>query len=82
MNLTFLYGSFEPLLYGVIIFAGLFSVWYKVTRSMWAAAGIEVFIFVLVFKLHGGTMNGGFAATVAALLAGLVFPMLLPSRKK
>lgn len=72
--------SLEPLLYGVVIFLGLWSMVYKIKRKKYFAFTTEVFVFVLVFKLHGGTMNGGFAATVAALLAGLVFPFVMRSR--
>ena len=80
MNMTLLHGSLEPLIYGVIIFLGLFSMWWKFTRGKYLALVIEVSVFILVFKLHGGTMAGGFAATVAALLAGIIMPMFL--RKK
>ena len=75
--LTLLHGSFEPLIYGVIIFLGLWSMVHKFKHGKWLALAIEVSVFVLVFKLHSGTMVGGFAATIAALLAGLVFPMFL-----
>lgn len=61
-----------PIIYGIVIFIGLFSMYYKFTHHMIFGAVVEVFVFVLVFKLHGGTMTGGFAATIAALLAGLI----------
>ena len=77
MNLTLLHGSFEPIIYGLVIFAGLLSMWYKLTRGHWLSFTIELVIFIIVFKLHGGTMSGGFAATIAALLAGLIFPKFL-----
>ena len=64
-----IHSSAEPLIYGLIIFLGLFSMWYKLSHGKFLSLVIEVSVFVLVFKLHGGTMNGGFAATVAALLA-------------
>ena len=73
--LTLLHGSFEPLIYGVIIFLGLWSMVHKATHGKYLAFVIEVSVFILVFKLHGGTMNGGFAATVAAVLAGIIFPL-------
>lgn len=72
--------SLEPLLYGLVIFAGLWSMFYKITHGKFVAFTIEVFIFVLVFKLHGGTMAGGFAATIAALLCGTIFPLFLKRR--
>ena len=75
--LTLFHGSFEPIIYGVVIFLGLYSMWYKLTRGKFLAFVAEVFVFILVFKLHGGTMAGGFAATIAALLSGLIIPMTL-----
>lgn len=63
--------DFMPIIYGVIIFIGLYSMWWKLKHGKWLSFIIELTVFALVFKLHGGTMAGGFAATVAALLAGL-----------
>lgn len=69
-----------PLLYGLIMFVGLLVVWWKITRSMWLSVAVDIAVFIVVFKLHGGTMQGGFAAMIAALLAGLVFPMMLRNK--
>ena len=80
--LTLLHGSLEPIIYGLIIFLGLYSMWFKLSRGKLFAFAIEVFVFVLVFRLHGGTMNGGFAATVAALLSGILIPMTLNRKNK
>lgn len=66
-----------PLIYGLIIFIGLWSMWSKLVNGKFIALIIEVSVFWLVFSLHGGTMAGGFAAAIAALLAGLVFPRML-----
>ena len=66
-----------PLIYGVIIFIGLWSIWAKLIHGRLLAAIIEISVFALVFWLHGGSMAGGFAAAVAALLAGNVFPRML-----
>ena len=76
MSLTLFHGSIEPLFYGVIIFLGLMSMVWKLRAGMWLAFFVEVFVFWLVFSLHGHSMNGGFAATVAALLAGLFIPLM------
>ena len=62
-----------PLIYGITIFFGLYSIWRKITTYQFGKAAVEVFVFCLVFSLHGGTMTGGFAATIAALLAGQFF---------
>ncbi len=73
--------DFTPIVYGVIIFLGLLSIWYKITKEKYLALSIEVGVFYLVFKLHGGSMAGGFAATVAALLAGVIFPLFIKEEK-
>ena len=62
-----------PVLYGAIMFLGLWSMYHKLRTWNLLGFVIEVGVFVLLFKLHGGTMAGGFAAMVAALLAGQVF---------
>lgn len=77
MNVLLSHLGLEPIIYGLVIFLGLLSMWWKLTNGKWLALGIEIFIFVLVFKLHGGTMSGGFAATIAALLCGTIFPILM-----
>jgi hypothetical protein len=66
-----------PLVYGVIIFLGLLSMFNKLRKLQFVEFIIEGGVFWLVFNLHGGTMAGGFAATIAALLAGVIFPRLL-----
>jgi hypothetical protein len=76
MNAFLSHLDLAPLFYGAIMFLGLWSMYYKFTRGLWFALTVEVLVFVLVFKLHGGTMAGGFAAMVCALLAGLFFPMI------
>jgi len=69
--------DFAPLMYGLVMFLGLMVMWWKLTQGRWLGLMIDIGVFAMVFKLHGGTMQGGFAAMVAALLAGLVFPMML-----
>lgn len=69
-----------PLIYGVVIFLGLYSMWWKITHGRIVAAIVEITVFIIVFKLHGGTMAGGFAATVAALIAGVVIPFSFKSK--
>jgi hypothetical protein len=66
-----------PLLYGVIIFMGLTSLWSKLIHGRFLALIIEISVFTLVFSLHGGTKTGGFAAAIAALLAGIIFPRMI-----
>lgn len=70
-----------PLIYGIVIFLGLYSMWWKLTHGRLLGFIVELVVFIIVFKLHGGTMAGGFAATVAALIAGVVIPFTLRSGK-
>ena len=66
-----------PLLYGVVMFIGLAIMWRKLLTGRWLSLMIDIGVFSLVFSLHGGTMAGGFAAMVAALLAGLILPSMI-----
>jgi hypothetical protein len=77
MNAFLAHLGLEPLIYGVVIFAGLTLMWWKVTTGRWLSVAIDTGVFYLVFSLHGGTMAGGMAAAVAALLAGIFFPIFL-----
>ena len=79
-SLTLLHGSLEPLVYGLVIFLGLLGMMYKLKTMQFLAFFAEVFVFWLVFTLHGHSMTGGFAATIAALLSGLVLPILFRSK--
>jgi hypothetical protein len=80
MNILLGHLDFAPILYGVVMFLGLLVMWWKFSTGRWLGLIIDIGVFALVFKLHGGTMAGGFSAMVAALLAGLIFPMLLGRR--
>ena len=73
--LSVLYGSFEPLLYGVLIFLGLSSIYWKLKTGRYLSFAVECGVFWLVFSLHGGTVTGGLAATVAALLSGIAIQL-------
>lgn len=66
-----------PILYGIIVFLGIWSMWHKITHGKYLAFLVEVSVFVLVFMMHGGSMTGGMAAAVAALIAGTVLPRTL-----
>ena len=81
MNVLLGHLDFGPILYGVVMFLGLLVMWWKLKNGRWLSLAIDIGVFALVFKLHGGTMAGGFSAMVAALLAGLFFPMLVGRRK-
>ena len=76
MNIGLAHLDFGPLLYGLIMFIGIAVMWFKLTRGHWLSLAVDIAVFALVFKLHSGTMAGGFAATIAALLAGLFLPLM------
>jgi hypothetical protein len=77
MNVLLGHFDFTPLIYGVVMFLGLLIMWWKLTSGRWLGLVIDLAVFSLVFLLHGGTMAGGFSAMVAALLAGVIFPMMM-----
>lgn len=64
--------DFGPVIYGVIMFLGIWSMWHKLTTGNILGFIIEVGVFILVFKLHGGSTAGGFSAMICALLAGAI----------
>lgn len=68
-----------PLFYGLIMFLGIWSMWYKFMHGYYASLIGEAGVFLFVFWLHGGSMSGGFAAMVAALIAGIT--IFRPRRK-
>jgi len=55
--------------------------WHKITHGQILGFTIEVSVFALVFILHGGTMAGGFAAMICALLAGSILPRTIRRNK-
>jgi hypothetical protein len=77
MNVLLNHIDLGPLLYGFVMFIGLGLMFYKLCIGAWLSLIIDITVFVIVFRLHGGTMTGGFAAMVCALLAGLFFPFMI-----
>jgi len=77
MNAFLAHLGLEPLIYGVIVFLGLTLMWWKLTTGRWLSLAVDAGVFYLVFAMHGGTMAGGMAAAVAALLAGVFFPLFI-----
>lgn len=65
-----------PIVAGLVYALGLWSMWSKVRNGRFIAAAVELTVFVVLLRLHGGTMTSGVGATVAALIVGSVFPGL------
>jgi hypothetical protein len=80
MNLLLSHFGLEPLVYGVIVFLGLALMWWKLITLHLVSLAIDIVVFIAVFSMHGGTLQGGMAAAVAALLAGIFFPLVLRLR--
>jgi hypothetical protein len=81
MSILLSHVDFMPLIYGVIMYLGIYVMWYKLTHGKWISLLIDIIVFALVFKLHGGSMAGGFSAMIASLLAGITFPYMIGVRK-
>lgn len=67
----------QPLFYGIIIILGVAVVIVDIARGKIMAAILGVGIFYVVFQMHGGTMTGGMAAAVAALIGAMVLPPII-----
>lgn len=81
MNVFLAHIDWGPVLYGVIMFIGLLIMWVKLLKRKWLSLIIDISVFTLVFKLHGGTMAGGFSAMICAMFAGMVFPTLIRRKR-
>ena len=58
------------------MFVGIAVLWFKLSTGRRPSLMIDIGVFTLVFSLHGGTMAGGFAAMIAALLTGMFLPLM------
>ena len=80
---SIIHASMEPIIYSFVITYGLCSMAKKVQSKRYLAFIIEVAIFALIFTLHGHSVTGGFASTIASVIAGnLIANMLEPSFKR
>lgn len=82
MNAFLAHLDIMPLFYGVIMFIGLAYMWHKLLHGQVVSVGLDMFVFWLVFAMHGHSMAGGFAAMIAAALSSLFFPWMFRRRMK
>jgi len=73
MNAFLSHIDMAPLFYGVVLALGIFSMLYKFMRGDYVALFVEAGVFILVFKLHGGTLTGGLSAAVCSLIVSLFY---------
>ena len=76
MNIFLSHIEWGPLIYGIMMFLGLWITLSKLVNGRIGSFLLDIIIFTVVFKMHGGTMAGGFSAMIAAMLAGIFFPRL------
>ena len=67
---SIIHASMEPLIYSIVISYGLVSMGKKLKAGKVMQLAIEIAIFALIFALHGGSVTGGFASTIASVVAG------------
>lgn len=79
MNLFLSHIDWSPVLYGVALFLSIMSMGWKIKRENYAGFIIEILVVALILMVHGGSVTGGFAATIAGLLSGWFIPLLFPS---
>lgn len=82
MNVSLVHGSFEPIIYGVCLFLSVISILWKVKRANYLGAVAEVTVIGIILIIHGGSVTGGFAATIAGLLSGVTIPIMFPQKPR
>jgi len=71
MNAFLSHIDLAPVFYGVLLCIGVYSLMYKLMRGNFVTFAVELGVFYVVFKMHGGTVLGGLSAAIAALIVGL-----------
>ena len=82
MNVFLAHIDFMPMFYGVVMFLGIAYMYHKLLNGQFISVGTDIFVFWLVFSLHGGSMAGGFSAMIAAALSSMIFPWMFRRRMK
>lgn len=77
MNVLLSHIDLNPLFYGVLVAIGIMIVGFHLGRGKIGAVITDIAIFTLVFWLHKGSLTGGMAATVAALICGVLLPPMI-----
>ena len=65
-----------PVIYGLVIAFGLLIEVWKLLTGRIVSLIIDCGVWYLIFSLHGGTMTGGLAASIAAPLVALGLPLI------
>ena len=77
MGVLLAHGSFDWMVGGFVVFAGLMIFLIKVARGHIFSVACSLIVWMFVYKIHNGTNTGIMTATLAALLFDLVgLPLL------
>lgn len=69
-----------PVVYGIVIFAAIGSMLSNLRNLRLTPLLVETGVFSFVLYLTGPSIGSGFAASVAALLAGWILPKMFRRR--
>lgn len=76
MNVFLAHIDWSPIIYGVALFLSVMSMAWKIKRGHYVGFFAEVGVVALILLIHGGSVTGGFAATIAGLLSGWFIPLM------
>jgi hypothetical protein len=76
MNVFLTHIDWSPIIYGIALFLSVMSMAWKIKRSHYVGFFAELGVVALILMVHGGSVTGGFAATIAGLLSGWFIPLL------
>jgi hypothetical protein len=76
MNVLLAHLGFEPVFYGIVLALGFTILYIKWTLGWIKSFILDIVMFSIVFYLHGGSMTGGMAAAVCALVLSITFPLI------
>lgn len=76
MNVFLAHIDWSPIIYGVALFLSIMSMAWKIKRGHYVGFFAEVGVVTLILIVHGGSVTGGFAATIAGLLSGWFIPLM------
>lgn len=76
MNVFLAHIDWSPIIYGIALFLSVMSMGWKLKRGHYIGFFAEVSVVALILIIHGGSVTGGFAATIAGLLSGWFIPLM------
>lgn len=82
MNVFLAHIDWSPIIYGVALFLSVMSMAWKLKRGHYIGFFAEVSVVALILIVHGGSVTGGFAATIAGLLSGWFIPILFKGKQQ